>query len=349
VGVEQQARLVPDYVKQVIGEASEVELVSSAPATLPFDPSLPITITVVKNEIDRLPEFFDHYRLLGIERFAVIDNGSTDGSAEFAAMQPDVDFYSVPRRFVWPFKQGWISRAIQTYGLDRWYIYVDADEHMVFDGAPERGINSLVRYAESRGIRRVRGMLVDMYAEGPLLEYSVAENQRLIDAFPLFDSDSYQEFDFKEIISRKGGPRTRCFQTGDVKFNPEMSKYPLFKPRIGDLMANPHHIFPCDLNFDSECFIGLLHFKFLPGFVEKIRVAISEKTYWDGSAEYKQYLKVINDKPDLRLTYSGSARFEGANSLVDAGHIKSFDTPLGAEGVLAANVRKVRRQTQIGD
>ena len=57
-------------------------------------------------------------------------------------------------------------------GYDRWYLHVDADERLVFDGAPAagrpgRGLADLVAFAAARGLRRLRGMLVDLYPPGP--------------------------------------------------------------------------------------------------------------------------------------------------------------------------------------
>jgi hypothetical protein len=45
---------------------------------------------VVRDEIARLPDVFRHHRGLGIERFFVVDNGSSDGTLEFLQDQSDV-------------------------------------------------------------------------------------------------------------------------------------------------------------------------------------------------------------------------------------------------------------------
>ncbi len=315
----------PDYVRQVIDEAAKVTLDLQSAAVRAADAENPIVISVVKNEKALLPEFLTHYRSLGIERFAIIDNGSSDGSLEYLKAQKDVDCYLVTRPFLWPFKQGWINRVVAEYGYDRWYIFADADEQMVFDESERYGFRDLVDHAEHLGLRRVRGMLIDAYAEGPLLEYSRKPGQSLRKAFPLFDRDSYQEFKYKEIISRKGGPRPRCFSGGEGKFNPEMTKYPLFKLKPGELMANPHHIYPYAGNFESDCLIGVLHYKFLPGFVGKINRAISENSYWDGSSEYKRYLEILKGNPELSLVYEGTEQFRATSDLVEAGLIEKID------------------------
>src|SRR5262252_6665055 len=43
----------------------------------------------VRNEVLRLPQTLGYYRKLGVARFFVVDNGSTDGSKEFLLAQPD--------------------------------------------------------------------------------------------------------------------------------------------------------------------------------------------------------------------------------------------------------------------
>jgi Glycosyl transferase family 2 len=317
---------IPDYVWDVVREAALVDLRRPAqPARLPADPGLPVLICVMRNEGDRVPEFFTHYRRLGVERFIVVDNGSTDGTQEFCLRQPDCETHIVTRKFQWPQKQGWISRLIAQNGYDRWYLYVDTDEHLVFDGAPDRTVGDLARYADSMGITRVRGMMVDMYADGPLVDYTRAPGQRLADAFPLFDSDSYQEFRYQQLISRKGGPRKRVLAGTDASFNPEMSKYPLFRPAAGEIMANPHHVFPYPGNFDTPCLAGLLHYKFLPGFAARIKAAVTSGSYWDDSAEYRRYLAALKENPTLALTYPGTRTCRSPADLVAAGLIAAPD------------------------
>jgi hypothetical protein len=41
----------------------------------------------VRNEILRLPQTLAHYRKIGVARFFIVDNGSTDGTREILAAQ----------------------------------------------------------------------------------------------------------------------------------------------------------------------------------------------------------------------------------------------------------------------
>lgn len=319
---------IPDYVQKVIAEYETVDLVPLKTSVRPLpDCWSPIVISVVKNEFDRLYDFLRHYRAAGIERFVFIDNGSTDGTVEFLRAQPDVDLYARHGPFDWRLKQGWINKAISLYGFGRWYMYLDADEHLVFDGLGERTFRDLAELMEQRGILRVRGFLVDMYSDEPILQSRYEAHAPLIEAYRFFDLNSYKEERYREVISIKGGPRTRVFGRSEPKFKPEMTKYPLFKVNEGEFMANPHHIWPYHGNFSSGRFIAILHFKFLPGVMNKIRIAIEEANYWDGSFEYKCYLNEIEKERDLKLVYDGTHEYTPDIDLVGLGVIEAVGWP----------------------
>jgi hypothetical protein len=308
---------VPPYVRRVREEAALAWITPLTRAAREVDAGTPVLIAVLRDERAVMAEFLTHYRGLGVERFALIDNGSTDGTRALLAAEPDVDLYAVGRPFSG--KQGWVTALVARYGPDRWYLHVDADEHLVFDGAPARGLADVIAFAEAQGLSRVRGMLVDMYAPGPLLAVPPAGGRPLGARFRLFDGTGYEEALCLERISRKGGPRRRKFsQAGDV-FDPELTKYPLFRLRPGEVAASPHHLHPYRDNYLSDCFLGLLHYKFGEGFLAKAERAAAEGNYWRGSLEYRRYLEVLARDPGLRLDYPGSRAYADPADLVAAG------------------------------
>ncbi|MTK63773.1 MAG: glycosyltransferase family 2 protein, partial [Methanobacterium sp.] len=317
---------VPDYIHQVLSEMNSVRLNVERLSAYPLPDSLqPIVICVVKDEIDRIPDFFRHYRSAGIEKFVFIDNGSEDGTLEFLIKQPDTDTYKTLSSFHWIKKQGWINNIIRKYGYDRWYIYVDADEQIVFQDFEKRTFRDISCEMERRGIFRVRGFLLDMYSENPILETRYSGGGRLVDTYPWFDRIGYREEKYKEIISVKGGSRTRVFGGENSKFLPELTKYPLFRINPGEYMANPHHIWPYNGNFLSPRHLAIMHFKYLPNITDKIRKAIKFKNYWNGSSEYHCYEKSFKSSPLLSMFSSCSERLCQWNDLVSMGLI----TPIG--------------------
>lgn len=318
---EPAAPLLPRYVREVVEEARATALEPVRRQAPPARDAV-VLVSVMRNEAGLVGDFLDHWRGLGVDRFVVLDNDSDDGTTERLATEPDVDLFLVRRRFYPPTKQGWINRAIADYGRDRWYATADADEHLVYDGCSARPLRDLVAHAEARGIRRVRGMLVDMYRAGPVLGGS-PRGGRLAEAFPLFDGEGYEETLCKQRISRHGGPRWRRFWRAGV--SPELTKYPLFHIREGEVFDNPHHLHPYGENFASPCLAGVLHYKFNEGLRAKIADATEREQYFDGSAEYKHYAAVLSAEPGLGLAYPGSRRYAGPGDLVAAGLIEAID------------------------
>ena len=318
----------PDYVREVLEERASVKLVPLCiRGPIHDDPMSPVLICVQRDELVRLPDFLRHYRTCGIERFVFIDNGSTDGSREYLSRQADVDLFDQTGRFNWKLKQGWINRIIDLYGRNRWYMYADADEHIVFDESKVRTFRELVSLVSKMGLCRVRGFLIDMYSSGPILSFRHESGARLADSYPLFDLDVPPENKFIEVMSMKGGPRSRVFGVGVKQFRPELTKYPIFTLREGDFMCNPHHIWPYDLNFASPRILGILHYKFMPDFVSRVKKAVEAKTYWDDSFEYRCYDEGLRDNPALAFEYDRSGRYSCPQSLLDAGLIERIDWP----------------------
>lgn len=316
---------VPEYVRAVREEADSVHLVPVRLQRVPRPDHGPVLVSVVRDEIDHLPALLDHYRGLGVPHFVFLENGSGDGTADFLARQPDVDVYRVDRPFDWVRKQGWIHRVVREYGWHRWYVCVDADEHIVYAGCETHTLSDVMAAMERLGVRRVRGMLVDMYAHGPVLAYRQDPGRPLGECFNLFDGAGYEERRVPRMISRRGGPRRRCFSSEDLEIDPELSKYPLFRLEPGEVMANPHHIHPYAANFNSACYLGILHYKFLPGLMARIRSAIESESYWQGSLEYKAYQSVLKASPELVLAYDGSRSYRGPDSLLRAGLIEPIE------------------------
>jgi hypothetical protein len=331
---------LPEHVRAVLAAAASAALQPVVLSALPLPPpASPILVSVIRDEADRLPDMLRHYREGGIRRFCFIDNGSADGSVGFLAAQPDVDLLRHPGRFDARLKQGWVHAAMRGYGLPRWFLYADADELIVFDGAEQRGFEALAAEMTSRGIRRVRGLLVDMYADAPFQASRYAPGERLVEAYPFYDRGGYEESRHQDVMSVRGGPRKRLLGGIDIRFNPELTKYPLFELQPGEVMANPHQLWPWDGNFASPRHLGILHFKFLPGFAARVQAAIETGAYWDDSFEYRCYARALRGDPRLGAFGPESARYAGPAGLVENGVIAPIGWPKDAgraEEVLVA-------------
>lgn len=318
----------PDDVAIVRAFARDekVERVSRSITALP-QPSSPIVIAVVRNERARIPEFLDYHRRLGVERFAIIDNHSEDDSRDILAAAPDVELFHVDTAFDWRRKHGWIMQVIRRLGRDRWFLLLDADEHAVFADCERHSIQHLTAALENRGMRRARGVLVDMYAKGPIDNPIHEQDARLAEAFPYFDSHGYSEHRNAEISARTGGPRQRVFGLNQPRFRPALTKYPLFRLSENDIAYNPHAIWPPLYSAKDPCLIALKHYKFDYEFHNRTKQAVLKKQYWNNSYEYKVYLNYIMKNPDATFFWHGSRVFARSSDFTDCKIISALDAP----------------------
>ncbi|MDR1360710.1 MAG: glycosyltransferase [Rickettsiales bacterium] len=277
----------------------------------------PILVAACKNEMALLPDFLRHYRKLGIRKFVFIDNASDDGTLEFLKAQPDCDLYQVRDEYNYVKQNTWRAMILEKYGANRWYLCVDADELLVYQNCETISISKFVRKMQRRGIRHIRAQLVDMYCSGPILDKKYDNGDSLIENYPYFDSDGYLERFLAHTPVRFGGPRKRLFDKPAL-----LTKIPLFLYKRGE-QTGSHNFIPFFLNF-SDCYMGLLHFKYMPGALEKFRQFVDASIHWNGSEEYKAYCRGFSENPKLNFVYPGSIKFESSQSLVDAGIIEEL-------------------------
>lgn len=285
----------------------------------------PLVLSVLRNEIDIVGDFLRHYRKAGIERFVMLDNGSDDGTFEYLARQHDVDLYRTGAAFTTLKKQAWINILLDTYHREgTWFIYADADEQIVFDGLDAgRSFRDLAAAMDRAGIRRVRGCLVDMYSQNPFAPASYRRGDALVESRPFFDKTGYREYALPPLIAREGGPRQRLFSTPSGDFRPQLTKYPMFRLDPGDVFVDPHFLWPYEKNFVSACFLGILHFKFLPDFSLKVDRTIEERTHWQSSFEYRCYKSALSAKDHLTFINGNTELYKGPESLVQNNLISS--------------------------
>ncbi len=287
---------------------SKIEVIRK---TAPCSEDNPIVVLCVKNDLKRIQMLVDHYRMLGIEKFAFMDNGSDDGTFEWLMEQPDIDLFRCYEAYQTAVKEGWINRIVSHYGFDRWYIVTDSDELMVYQGMEEHPLFDLTQLLIQRGSKRVKGLTLDTYAAGKL--FGKSDNIR--GDYRWIDADTYQEIDAiagKQQIKRfVGGPRFRL-----MKSTITLSKYPLVYWEKGTISDSAHYQFPHELINASPCLVGILHFKFIDRDLAEFKKRASKKSgFSTGGRVYKQYMDFVNNQDNTSFMYEGSIEFDSSEAL----------------------------------
>lgn len=266
----------------------------------------PIVITVVRDDLCRMKLFFEHYRRLGVRQFIILDNASTDGTREYAAVQPDARVYLVKEKFQTQKKEAWIEKVLAITGYNRWYIVVDSDELIDYVGSERHSIEELIRKHSKEGAIRLQGYLVDMYAKGHLFSVS-CDYQEIPEQLCLFDSDSYSEEGDNRIF---GGPRHRLFGTHNL-----LNKQCIFYFTQEMHFCGCHYMYLPDTRLRENMTYVIRHYKFLSTDRPVYGMRVCEKSFYNDSIEYKQIMDKVDAGNSVSFVYDKSVAYENSESL----------------------------------
>ena len=271
----------------------------------------PIVVLCIKNDLKRIKMLVEHYRNLGVERFAFMDNGSDDGTYEWLLEQPDIDLYRCFEQYQTLVKEGWINRIVSHYGFDRWYILTDSDELIVYTGMEDHPLKDVLVYARRNKIRRMQGLTIDMYAAGS----PFGNTEDIRGEYKWMDVDTYFA---KETLAGKqeytcllGGPRYRLMNSYI-----NLSKYPLVYFAKGTISDSAHFQYPHKLLPVSPCCLGILHYKFIDKDLEEYKKRAQGKSgFSSGGRIYKEYMDYVEANGEASFMYEGSVEYKDSRVL----------------------------------
>jgi hypothetical protein len=311
-------------------------------------------VLVVRNEALRLPAALEAARALGVDRFIVIDNRSTDGTRD-AALRAGAHLIDAPGDYpASGFGIAWTNAVLDAWGRGHWALVLDADEQLVFPGSDRAGLRALTRHLDAQGAEAMRTILLDCFPRGPLAACRYQAGEDLRAAAPLFEPprlrrERIEDFpgtlDYGGVRERLFFPeadptrglrwlRQKLFNLGlrvprlraDPRFlalapprSPTLTKLPLIRWREGAaLLASTHRIAPMRLAAEQPTGV-LLHYKFLQDFHERAVDAVTRGIHYDGSREYRRYLRRLEADPDFSLAGPAARDFTGPEALVALG------------------------------
>ena len=311
----------------------------------------------VRDELLRLPSTLEHYRKIGVARFFVVDNASSDGSKEFLLAQPDCHVFVTYNSFSESgHSVAWLNALLDEYGMNHWCLTVDADEWFVYPAYETKTLFELAAHLEQAGAQGVAAFLLDMYGSSTIAETHHVLERSLLELCPYFVGD-YQwrrrfyipglqkpRFPEWDVI---GGPRWRlffpflrrhyylleavwqiCYFTYVLtrirlplapKRAPMLTKIPFVRWAPGTRYQHNHATTPIRLSGITGV---LMHFKFLHDFVERVEIEAHLKEHWDDASEYERYLAKLKHNPSLSFHYPGSIAYTGSEQLVRLGLLR---------------------------
>ena len=273
----------------------------------------------VRNEALRLPWFLTYHRRLGVSRFFIVDNASTDGTTDFLASQPDVHVFWTQERYADNASgMDWINPLLDTHGHERWRLTLDADELFVFPHSEERSLAALGAHVREQGADAVRAHMIDMYAHGPIREARCRPGADFLSVCEYFDRPDLSD-------GRSGARRRLFWRSPSLRAAqarpPVLRKFPFTYGSPGSRYRVSTHVI--DNAKPATVSGAILHFKFFSDFAERTERALRERQYWNGSEQYERYAEGLEADPDLCAHHAGSIRFAGTAHLTTLGVLQT--------------------------
>ncbi len=279
---------------------------------------------VVRNEALRLPYIIQYYRKMGVNRFFIIDNNSTDTTQEFLLAQSDVHVFYINQSFIRFWK--WMQALLERYGKNYWCLVVDADEVFVYPHYEDISLRDLCIYLDKAKTDALHSILVDMYPdkEIALNQYQVGDD--LLQNSPYFDPYCYAIDKWKWPNHKTGrdfyfntyhdGTRFRIFGLHLCCSKVSLLRY---SDKIY-LTEGMHTIDGANL---SELQGAVLHFKFLFDFISRAKEEARREQHWNSAFDYKAYAQKINQGNFTGLYHKNSIKYEGSKQLLELDFMKS--------------------------
>ncbi len=296
-----------------------------------IEPDQVTLLAVVRNEAIRLPFFLSYYRRLGVHRFLFIDNNSSDGTPELLLRETNTTVFGTSESFArGEWGAAWLQILLDRYCTDRWVMFADADELLIWPGYEGQTLTDLIREMTAKAAEALFTVMIDMYSDRPFGAIGYRAGDNPIDHFPFLDRRPYdlysaENFPFRQI---RGGVRQRLFQSvpNHRVPPPTISKMPLVRWRRGQQFAMGTHLYATPMRL-APMRGGLLHFKMLDDFPEKCRLEVERREHYDNAREYRVMAAALGRLPDGSCYKPDvSLRFRDSVDLVERG-ILSVRTP----------------------
>jgi hypothetical protein len=299
----------------------------------------------VRNEAARMPYFLTYYRRLGVDRFFVVDNGSSDATLEHCQGPDCHTFFASGRMSDARGGIDWLQPLLEQYGQDRWCLVADADELLVYPRCEQISLPEYCRALEDSGATALSCLMVDMYPAANIEDVSYSAGQSFLDVSPFFDRDGYRVRSFcNEGLDIVGGPRLRVFYPEflDRRIHkrilrrlrhycatalprlaptspPLLGKVPLVKWNRGmsfDVAA--HRLSGARM---ARTVGALMHFKFAGHFHARVREELTRRAYFDQGREYQRYAQRMREFTGVNFMCDLSVRYTGSQQLLELGLI----------------------------
>lgn len=282
---------------------------------------------VVRNESLKLEFWLSHYRKIGVKRFFIVDNASTDATPDLLKNQPDVHLYWSAEDFQ-SSQSGrlWLAALMKDHGVGHWCIIADADELLAYPHCEKNNLEQLTGFLDAQGHDVLECILLDMYSDQPVCDTFYTAGEDLMSLCPWFDPNFVSitgfvdhDDDRIQIPTWIGSTRRKVFgvdaflsKIALVRYHPEMV---ITRGQHGVVGGRPADIRGV-----------MFHFKYLSDFPKCVSNVIEKSERKNCLKEWQAYHEAFQNNPKLSLFDSHSMRYSDSAQMIRLGLMKSSNT-----------------------
>ncbi len=290
------------------------------------DPDEVVVLASVRDEALRIPDFVRHHRQLGVDRFIIVDNGSTDGTRDHLTGDDIILLHTSDDYVTAGLGMRWMNEIVARLATGTWCIFLDADEQLVFPGCETHCVQELTAYLDDFGYDACAGFMLDMHAATFEEQRSVREGDRLLDVCPWFTNDyRFQPLIESPYTTVRGGVREA--QLG-IKYR-EQTKSPFVKAGSGvQFLSSSHETTPARI---ADLSTVLLHFKFLGDSLERAAIEAGWTPFSYYSNRVRDHQQSIGASDNFSYMSDSAVRFRDSQQLIELGLMSSGEFMSGKD------------------
>ncbi len=286
-------------------------------------------VCYVKNGIEYLDSFINHYSNMGFKHMVFIDSYSTDGTLEALQNRDNVTVYlnSLPHKHY----ESEIRRTvIENLFRGSWCLCVDIDELFDYPCSDKVSLSQFLDYMNLYNYTAVAGYMLDMFSKDA---GASDESENLTEKYRFYDITEIQKDGYYRhnpnlcnynILSDKsfkyyyGGVRWKYFGREASKYI--LIKHPLvFVDRKIEPVTDPHF---CNKAYVADVNCLLKHYKFIGTFKDRLSLDTDENQAYFARVEQREYSRLYENKEDVSFYSSAARELNNINELIQSEFLK---------------------------
>jgi hypothetical protein len=287
-------------------------------------------VCLVKNGMEHLDTFLNHYQELGVKHFLFIDNGSTDGTVDFLKNRNNITLYwtTLPHKHY----ESEIRRTIiENLCSNSWCLCVDIDELFDYPYSNKVALAHFLEYLNQYQYTAVISYMLDMFprelaASNPDDPGALVRNNCYYDISDI-KKDNYYNHNNSLCNYNRLADKAMPYYYGGIRhkyFGKKASKYLLIKHPLMFIdqkiepVTDPHF---CNKAYVADVSCLLKHYKFTNSFKERLNKIMNDYGYF-GMLEHQEYYKILKEQENVNFYSTSAKKLEDINDLLKSGFIK---------------------------